>query len=152
MLFSDARGFDVHLWHRRCIGLIVGFALLNVIGCHRGPKIVPASGRVTYQGKPLKFGTVIFQPFEGQPAKGKIQPDGTFVLSTYKEGDGVVVGDHKIRVTCYSSQDPTLPRTGGERALGKLLIPERYTFYDRSGLVATVREKDNEPFMFDLED
>ena len=31
-------------------------------------------------------------------ASGKIQPDGTFVMTTYDEGDGVQVGTHPVIV------------------------------------------------------
>src|SRR6476620_3166559 len=80
--------------------------LLLLAGCNRGPKMVPVTGKVIYNGKPLEFGVVMFQPPSGQPAQGKIQPDGTFTLSTYRLNDGAVVGKHKIRVACYESMRP----------------------------------------------
>ena len=35
----------------------------------------------------------------GRPASGKLQPDGSFVLTTTKEGDGVVPGHHRVTIT-----------------------------------------------------
>jgi hypothetical protein len=123
-----------------------------VPGCDSGPKVVPVSGKVLYHGKPLQFGTVMFQPPTGQPAIGEIRPDGTFSLSTFRPNDGAVVGKHKVRIACYESQRGGGPKGPGEQSLGKLLIPQRYTLFDQSGLTAEVREDSNEPFVFELTD
>ena len=48
-------------------------------------------GKVTYQGKPLTFGTVLFMPVEApkegsiQPASGPISPEGTYELTSRSE-------------------------------------------------------------------
>ena len=55
-----------------------------VAGCNHGPKMAPVTGKVLYNGKPLTFGVITFQPPSGQPAQGDIQSDGAFTLSTYK--------------------------------------------------------------------
>lgn len=111
--------------------------------------MVPVSGTVTFNGKPLEFGSIMFQPPSGQPAQGQIQSDGSFTLSTYKPGDGAVIGKHKVRIACYESQKRGAVKGPGEQALGKLLIPVRYTILEQSGLTADVRE-DSEPFEFKL--
>ena len=133
----------------RWICLLTAFAL--VAGCHRGPTMAPVTGKVFYNGRPLEFGSVMFQPASGQPAQGQIQSDGTFTLSTYKEADGAVVGRHKVRITCYETEKPGFPRSPGEQTLGRLLIPEKYTFLDQSGLSADVSIDREEPFVFELE-
>jgi hypothetical protein len=52
----------------------------------------------------MPHGKVMFAPVAkgglkaGRPAFGQVQPDGSFVLSTYREGDGAVVGDHWVSV------------------------------------------------------
>jgi hypothetical protein len=131
-------------------GLLVVAAA--IAGCNPGPKMAPVTGKVLYNGKPLEFGVITFQPPSGQPAQGDIQSDGAFTLSTYKLNDGAVVGKHKIRIACYESQRPGIPKAPGEQMLGKLLIPEKYTFFDQSGLTADVRPDGNDPFEFDLRD
>jgi hypothetical protein len=125
------------------------FVLLFLAGCNRGPKMVPVTGKVIYNGHPLEFGVVMFQPPSGQPAQGKIQPDGTFKLSTYRLNDGVVVGKHKVRVACYESMRPGTVKGPGEQSLGKPLVPEKYTLFDASGLTADVDENHKE-FTFEL--
>jgi hypothetical protein len=108
------------------------------------------TGKVLYNGRPLEFGSVMFQPSSGQPAQGQIQSDGTFTLSTYKFNDGAVVGTHKVRIACYESQKPGAPKAPGEQTLGKLLIPLNYTLFDQSGFTADVSDDRKEPFVFEL--
>ena len=68
------------------------------------PSLIPVKGKVTFKGEPLTTGLVRFEPDDfGRPASGKLQSDGTFVLSTLKEGDGVVAGHHRVSIT---SLDP----------------------------------------------
>ena len=69
-------------------------------------------------------------------ARGVIQPDGTFKLSTDGK-DGAVVSRHAVRVTCFDSQSPQGGgKTGGgeEAVLGRSLIPIKYTRCQSSGL------------------
>ena len=72
--------------------------LLSCWGCGQadGPwsgQTVPVKGKVTYKGKPLTQGTVSSSPrIPAARPHGNIQPDGTFVLTTFKEGDGAVAG------------------------------------------------------------
>jgi glutamate synthase domain-containing protein 3 len=59
----------------------------------------PVAGKVTYRGKPLTGGTVVFEPDSaGREAYGSIQPDGSFTLTTYQSGDGAVRGLHRVAV------------------------------------------------------
>lgn len=125
--------------------LIVVFA-----GCKRNPDTVPVTGKVLYNGQPLTFGSVTFQPARGQAARGEIHSDGTFELSTYRRGDGAVAGSHKVRVACYESQDPARPKGPGEQTLGRSLIPLKYTLLDQSGLTAKVTADTSEPIVFNL--
>jgi hypothetical protein len=100
--------------------------------------LVPAKGKVTYKGKPLSQGTIRFEPDGyGRMATGKLQSDGTFVLSTLKEGDGVVAGVHKVFIT---DLDKTLAK---DRAFKK------YMQSGSSGLTADVSPENTE-FTFDL--
>ena len=128
--------------------------VIGTAGCRPGPKIVPVSGKVTYNGKALKFGSVMFQPESGPLARGTIQPNGTFQLTTYKDGDGCAVGTSKVRITCFQSQNAgnvASQAEAGEVAAGGLLIPKRYTSFGTSGITAEVRHG-GKPFVFDLKD
>ena len=128
------------------------FVTLATTGCSRGPEIVPVSGKVLYNGEPLKFGGVMFQPPAGQPARGTIQPDGTFVLTTDDSGDGATVGTNRVRVTCYQAQDPSAPASEGEAALGKLLIPKKYSDIDTSGIEIEIPRGGRDDVVIELKD
>lgn len=135
----------------RCCMLIL---LAAVIGCGpSGPKVAKARGKVTYKKVPLKFGSVVFQPESGKLASGKIQPDGTFILTTNSANDGAVVGKHRVRVVSLTSQDPNSRKTGdGEATTGKSLIPEKYTLLDTTPLKEEVKDQDENVFELELVD
>jgi hypothetical protein len=61
---------------------------------------VPVKGKISYRGKPLTKGQITLEPTDGgHEAQGQIQPDGSFVLTTFKEGDGALIGVHQVSVT-----------------------------------------------------
>jgi hypothetical protein len=108
---------------------------------------------VVYNGQPLTFGSVMFQPDEGRLARGTIQPDGSFQLTTHSDGDGCAVGPSRVRVSCFESQRPQAEARPeeGEMPLGGLLIPKRYTSFGTSGLTVEVRPG-GEPIVIELTD
>jgi hypothetical protein len=82
----------------------------SIAGGPDGTSILPVKGKVTYKGKPLTDGTITFEPNDfGRPAHGNIQPDGSFVLTTFKEGDGAVRGHHRIAVNGSVKRGQLLP-------------------------------------------
>jgi hypothetical protein len=115
--------------------LVVLLACVVAGGCSRGPTLVPATGRVTLNGKPLDTGAIMVQPTAGPAAQAKINPDGTFQLSTFKPGDGAIVGAAAVRVFCRKNITPP----GGEQAWGPSLIPDRYNRFDTSGLTVEIK-------------
>lgn len=81
-------------------------ALLASGGCgggDSGPPVgqtVAIKGKITYMGQPLSQGTIQFEPEDsGREANGNIQPDGTFSLTTFREGDGAIPGTHRVAVS-----------------------------------------------------
>jgi hypothetical protein len=127
-----------------------------VLGCGQdGPTLAKVRGTVTYKNAPLKFGSVVFQPEKGKLASGKIQPDGTFELTTNTPGDGAVVGTHRIRVVSSSNQDPNVQNkgaSGAELSTGKSLIPEKYTDLEKTPLKQEVQDIEVNTFKLDLVD
>jgi hypothetical protein len=100
--------------------------------------LIPVKGKVTYKGQPVTKGVVRFEPDGyGRPASGELQADGTFELRTFKPGDGVVAGEHRVTV---SELDKSLAK---DRALRK------YRGANISGLKAEVSPEKTE-FTFDL--
>jgi hypothetical protein len=67
---------------------------------------IPVKGKITYKGRPLTQGEIVFEPNSaGREAYGNIQPDGTFELTTFKAGDGAAPGTHRVAVTGTSKKD-----------------------------------------------
>jgi len=92
--------------------LVVGFCLMAFLpGCGRdGFGTAPVKGKITYKGKPLTTGTILFKPEGDKPsATGEIQPDGTYVLTTYSGDDGAVLGKHDILITAFEDMSNRLP-------------------------------------------
>ncbi len=133
-------------WTRICtLPTLAALLLAPLWGCGAAGSgthapLIPAKGKVTYKGNPVVKGVVTFEPDDrGRPAGGKLQFDGTFVLGTYQETDGVIAGHHQVSIT----------GTGSQR--GKELIPKKYTQRSTSKLTADVDEEHTE-FTFDLID
>ncbi|WP_166827117.1 hypothetical protein [Thalassoroseus pseudoceratinae] len=99
------------------------------------------SGTITYDGKPVTTGTVMFTPVGGgPPATGQIQQDGTYNLKTYEEGDGAVLGEHKVTIVALD-MGSGLPEEAASEP--RALIPDKYGRDTTSGLTATVTDGEN---------
>lgn len=75
-------------------------AALLLVGCSKRheQETSRVRGLVTLDGKPLPSGGVMFVPPSGRGATGMIQSDGTYVLGTYGDDDGAIVGEHSVSV------------------------------------------------------
>ncbi|WP_425395293.1 hypothetical protein [Aeoliella sp.] len=136
------------------LAIATAFATLGLsVGCNESATIAPFTGTVTYNGKPLEFGSVTFQPAAGGAiARAQIQPDGTFELTTDGR-TGAPIGMNNVRVTCFANQKPGAAQAGdGEASLGKALIPERYSRFSSSGLTIEVKAGENPPYEIELSD
>jgi hypothetical protein len=100
--------------------------------------LIPAKGKVTYKGQPVAKGRIRFAPDGyGRPAFGRLQSDGTFVLTTDKEGDGVIAGHHRVTVTETGIKSP------------RDALATKWASAAASGLTADVDAEHTE-FTFDL--
>ena len=134
---------------------LAAVAVTLCLGCSHNPPTVPVSGKILYQGKPLPYGTVMFQHESGgQPSRGSIESDGTFQLSTYKLGDGARPGVNLVRVACFEGSDPNYKSNApeGEIVLGKSLIPRKYNSFGSSGLRVEVAPEGAQEFELVLEE
>ena len=65
------------------------------------PTLVPARGKVWFEGKPLTAGFIVFYPAEGNAYTGdnpssQLQLDGGFSMKTFPFGEGVSPGKYKV--------------------------------------------------------
>jgi hypothetical protein len=111
---------------------------MRVAGGSAPATLIPVKGKVTYKGQPVAKGRVKFAPDGyGRPAYGQLHSDGSFVLTTEKEGDGVVAGEHRVIVTDTGIKSP------------KDALAAKWANRAASGLTANVDAEHNE-FTFDL--
>ena len=116
--------------------------LLGLLGCDSGNLTYPAGGRVAFpDGTPLDGGAVEFRSLETRPsvgARGIIQPDGTFRLTTYKPGDGAVPGTHQALVVPKRPPGHQWDEMRGSSQMATL--HPKYQRFESSGLEYTVTE------------
>ncbi|MEW4564741.1 hypothetical protein AB1K70_19530 [Bremerella sp. JC770] len=82
---------------------VIAVSVLFVAGCSGasdGPERAVVSGSVTYQGKPLESGDILFTPVAGNdsPAAGAVITDGQYV--TTNKG-GVPMGKFQVKITGF---------------------------------------------------
>ncbi len=110
---------------------LLGAAPLLVIlaGCGDGPKIVPVTGTLTYQGKPVTNAFLHFLPEHGRQSWAETDERGHFKVSYDRHQDGAVVGKHKVWV----EMRPTTREEKEAVMTGKAppLSRELRTFFDK---------------------
>jgi hypothetical protein len=96
----------------RWIHLIAPLALAGLAGCGPGVKLVPVSGTITRDGKPMADASVTFLPDPGNkdntPGVAATGPDGGYRLK-WQDRRGVAPGKYKVTVT------PPLAVPGGAK-------------------------------------
>jgi hypothetical protein len=120
--------------------------LIGLTGCSNHVKL---SGRVTYSdtNEPLEAGTVIFlAESETFQARGEIEKNGSYVLATLRENDGLPSGNYRVYVNSayrYETQEnaPTIEIR---------LITDKFTSPETSGLVFQV-DRSTKKFDFQVD-
>lgn len=127
----------------RTVLSFVCVVLLSTYGCGDGhPKRSIVTGTVTYNGKPLSIGSLVFVPVGGGPsAQGKIDRNGFYEMGTFDDDDGVIPGNYKIMITALTSPGGSgLPEDAVDGNAGPVsVIPEWYGDLEKSGLQVTVK-------------
>jgi hypothetical protein len=143
---------------RTCGVAALAAGLLAAAGCG-GPEMGTVSGRVTVGGVPVTEGVVMFHPVNGPTAVGAIQKDGTYSLTTFKPGDGAVVGAHTVTISATSvgagkmveaaSLDEEIAKSGKNATKWlvagdvKWVVPEKYSRPETTDQKATVTGGEN---------
>lgn len=118
--------------------LVVGGPLAGC-GTTGLPGTVPIRGKVIYNSQPLSQGEVRYVPVDpkvGRQARGRLDKDGNFEMTTLKAGDGVLPGRYKVVIIALAPHPGEPGRTAPEPGeapkpapviVRGSLIPERYT-------------------------
>lgn len=111
-----------------------------MIGCGSQPETFVVTGQVVLNdGTPLQFGTIETLSVEKRVnARGTIQPDGTFSLTTFNEGDGAVPGEHRVVIIQTTSTPFAASSAVGMRHSHGHEIAAKYRNFSTSGLSFTV--------------
>ncbi len=105
---------------RQNIGTLI-FTILCLAGCNNQPGICVVAGSVTYQGKPIAKGEIVFADAKNiaPAAFGKIE-DGKYQVST-------LAGEKKIRITAMQETGKTIDGAMGVKYPERVdLIPPKY--------------------------
>ena len=130
---------------RLSVRLTLALALLPLaaLGCAGKGDV---SGKVTYKGKPLVWGTVQFEGSDRLVKQGNINSDGSYTLR------GVATGEAKAAVSSINPKSsdfqvrqaeggpPPKPRP---EVKGWFPIPEKYDTTFKSGLTYTIKRGEN---------
>jgi hypothetical protein len=123
--------------------LLIVACVLLFAGCGGSkPPLGIVKGHVELDGTPLATGAVITNFASGRGAQGVIK-DGRFELGTFSAQDGALVGTHQLAVIAQEKPQGS----GPEAKAGKLLVPERYTNPNTSGLSIDVKAGNNSPML-----
>jgi hypothetical protein len=120
--------------------LSIGVGILGIVGCGTGrEKTYPVEGIVVFKdGSHVKVGTVETKSLRtGAQARGTIDQDGRFTLSTFETNDGAVAGDHQVVVVQFIQVEGIKnyrPSTMG-------VVNRKHASYATSGLVMRVDPK-----------
>jgi len=147
-------GLSSHLdsdWLRNGLPVLLLCGSL-LVGCGpRNPATFPVQGRVEFEdGSVAEIGSVEFRSMTGNErmtARGKIEKDGSFTLSTFELGDGALPGDHQVIVQqmVISEGLNAAHHQHGRR------VPAKYSDYGRSELNAQVKEQKSNPIVIKLD-
>lgn len=119
----------------RDCGLVAVILLGCVVsGCSRGsPGMVPVSGRVTFGGtNPPATVELYFAPAPVEDAAASVpqragraiaSPNGTFQVSSLREGDGLLPGTYEVRLVCWRTPPNANHEGGGPDSAGVSFLP-----------------------------
>jgi len=129
---------------------------IMVAGC-AGRGVGDVSGQVTYKGKPLTTGSVVFIVADAPPVVARIESDGSYVAKSVPTGDAVITitsldpaAVAKVKGKGASDRPPeeeksaAAPRSGAVENKGWFPIPDKYSHRDTSGLKLTVKSGAND--------
>ena len=110
---------------------------ITVSGCGpSGPTTYPVRGKITFEdGTPVQVGLIEFRSADRVIARGKIETDGSYALTTFEPNDGAFEGVHQVVVQqMIITEDLSFTaHNHGKR------VPPIYADYSSSPLQAEVK-------------
>ena len=145
----------------RVLSLFASLAMgMALCGCGDGLDLKPATGTVTYNGKPVEGADVLFTPKSGPPGTGRTDASGKFEISTSGQS-GATVGTNEVTISKVTGntnipvdakpEDMMKMAKAGELKQSKQELPTKYSV-PQGGLTADVKASGENNFTFDLKD
>jgi hypothetical protein len=141
------------------IGLLVAITLVALSGCSSdsgNPPTYPVTGVVKFKDKPVEGATIVFVPTtpQAKAASGQSDAQGNYKMGTFGQGDGVVSGSYKVKVTKWEGLEPAegkvymdadaeseIYKEGDVVRAPKNVLPAKFANEDASGFTITVGDK-----------
>jgi hypothetical protein len=92
--------------NRRARLLAVAALLCGYVGCTKGPPVADVTGKLTYNGQPVRYAAVDFRPLDesGRPSLGWTDEEGEYVAQYTLRQPGALIGRHKVSVRVYPAE------------------------------------------------
>ena len=147
---------------------LVLLSLLSIAGCtpidDDLPKTVPASGKITFDEKPLEGASIVIMQEGGENrfAHGVSDSSGKFSLKAFETKDGAVPGSYKVTVSkTVEVAGKSVPKSlqsdaaaagadASQNVSWKNELPNRYNSPVTSGLSVTIPESGVSDLVLDL--
>jgi hypothetical protein len=135
-------------------GLFASFAILlasfavGLVGCSEttSTSLIPVTGNVTMDGKPLAGASITFTGIGSTPGLGGVgvtDDAGNFEVSHFRAGKGLDAGDYKVMISKLVMSDGA-PIPAGTLSIAELstrqLVPRRYNDVNNTILKVTVKD------------
>jgi hypothetical protein len=123
--------------------------LLLSLGCSKGQRMAPVSGRILMDHRPLANADVRFYPSEGKNlpySVGETDDQGNYTLdlAAGRGGEGAIVGEHRVTI---SIDERKLRKPLGPKG-PRELVPRKYN--RNTTLTCTVPPEGKQDADFDL--
>jgi tetratricopeptide (TPR) repeat protein len=141
--------------YKRPLSITAGVAAALILLVVLGPKlfgngrvrVYRAGGKADFEGKPMAKATIILHPVEARSVPfplpcATVQEDGTFILGTYRKGDGAPEGEYKVTVQWVVATPRNRFPTN--------VLPPKYSDAQSSDLTVRIKSGSNAlpPFQF----
>lgn len=136
---------------RLTVRALIATAALFFAGCSSEVPTYQVHGKVVYadDGQPVPGGvTIVFESTEPphRRASGEIDAQGNFDLSSRRQGDGAMEGEHRIRFTAHASHAEPDPNVTVSR-----VMDPKYCEFATSGLTVDIDPNDENNFTLKVE-
>jgi hypothetical protein len=128
--------------------------LVGLAGCAKDSAdgVYPVRGKILYNGRPVANAQVTFHPVNDATPKGvrpvgKVDKQGQFALTSFKDGDGAPAGEYRVTVVWYLARQT---RPVSDETASANYLPPKYASVETSNLSVTVTPGTNELRPFEL--